>query len=98
MATARSLQANCNPPRRSSARQHLDPGAALISKRVRIFLFALTVGLATPAPVAAASTHKREFWRGHARAEHFHAIGRRDLAIGAWTGDRRAFGSASARW
>jgi hypothetical protein len=69
-----------------------------MSNRVRIFLFTLTVGLATAAPVAAASANKRESRRGHARAEHFHAIGRRDLAIGVWTGDRRVFGSASARW
>jgi len=69
-----------------------------MSNRVRIVLLSLTVGLATAAPVAAASAHKREFWRGHAQAERFHAIGRRDLAIGVWTGDRRAFGSASARW
>jgi DNA-binding beta-propeller fold protein YncE len=69
-----------------------------MSNRVRIVLLSLSVGLAAAAPVALASAHQRESRRQHAPAEHVQAIGRRDLAIGLWTGDRRAFGSASARW
>jgi len=69
-----------------------------MSNRVRIVLLSLTVGLATAAPVGLASAHQRESRRQHAPAEHVQAIGRRDLALGIWTGHRRAFGSASARW
>ena len=67
--------------------------------RVRIVLLALTVALAATAPpVAAASAHRHESRREHARTEPFGAIGRRGRALGRWNGRRRAFGSASARW
>jgi YVTN family beta-propeller protein len=66
-----------------------------MSNRVRVVLFALTVGLVAVAPAAA---HRHESRREDARPERFNAIGRRDLAVGVWAGDRRAFGSASARW
>ena len=69
-----------------------------MSNRVRSFLFALTVCLATATPVVAASAHGRESRREHARAEHGQAIGRRDVAIGVWNVHGRGFGSASARW
>ena len=68
-----------------------------MSTRVRISLL-VTVCLLAIGPAAAASVHRPEPGRAHARAERFRAIGRRDRAIVARNSHLQAFGSAPARW
>jgi DNA-binding beta-propeller fold protein YncE len=69
-----------------------------MSNRIRILLLALTIGLATFAPVTAASAHTHGSRRQHARAEHFRAIGKRDHAIIARSSHHQPFGLAPAPW
>ena len=92
------LRGFCEVARASSGPLNTDPQGGLMSNRVRIFLLALTVAFCHGCAGRRSVRTPAESRRGHARPEHFGAIGRRDRAIGAWNGHRRAFGSAAARW